>query len=868
MTAPDQLRQRVAFALSEIHVVSGQGPLEDNSLAMSHFYDTLLTNAFGNFRDVLIGTTLTPGMGRYLDMLRNDKPDLSIGRSPNENYAREIKQLFSIGLYRMWPDGSLILNSSDSPIDTYTQREIVGFAHAFTGWDYGYDGAYKTSFSATANWTRPMREVPVRHFTGPKRILNNEVLPGLATAMGQPLDPYANHSAAQITDPAYQALPAQELTATHDQLFNHPNTGPFICRQLIQRLVTSNPSRDYLYRVVQKFNDNGSGVRGDMKAVIKAILLDYEARSTDLYQDNIASGNKAKPAYGKQREPVLRIAAAARAFRPSNVSGTYSQTGGQTILITTSTPHLLTAGNSVFLEFTDTTADPAKPAPTTGTYTVLTTNSNPPAPSAPTANTYYIAAPGWMAGTYSQSGTTITVTMSGHWLPAGGKAYFQFTSGPAVGVANFDKSVLTVATSTAFDTPSGVGNNSGTTFTIINAPYSTTTSGQTVMISRFPGSYACTGPGGTITIDTANGGTGTYGVMADHHLSVGDSVFLNFTNSRDTTSSTPTSTENDLVYPIVSVPDDNTFTVTARSAANAAMNSDNQVVIFPQKAQPVVRSGSITTRASTFTLDTTDSDIGQTPLNSPTVFNFFLPDYKYPGSLASQGITTPEFQGTAETTVIRHANFILEGTLNPSSITGISSFKNGTNALVLDFSPWMATTAANLGLGVPTDATKPWTNNENISALIDQLSTLLVEGQLPAEAKTTIRNFVAQPISSISLSGTACTVTTVGNHRLVSGDSVVISGVNGGTFGGTANALNNTTTARTVTVPVGSTTTFTIPLACTVLPTSVSAAHVSVIPYNNATTTTTSAPDATQKRDRLRAIVHLILTSPDYTIQR
>jgi uncharacterized protein (DUF1800 family) len=196
-------------------------------------------------------------MGRYLDMLRNDKPDDSTGRIPNENYAREIKQLFSIGLFRMWPDGTLVLNSKYEPIDTYSQREIVGFAHVFTGWDYGYDGAYRTSLGAGADWTRSMREVPVRHFTGPKRVLNNEVLPGLAMAAGQPLDPHAAHNVTLYSDPAYQALAAKELNDSHSQLFNHPNVGPFVCRQLIQRLVTSHPSRAYLYRVVQKFKENG-----------------------------------------------------------------------------------------------------------------------------------------------------------------------------------------------------------------------------------------------------------------------------------------------------------------------------------------------------------------------------------------------------------------------------------------------------------------------------------------------------------------------------------------------------------------------------------------------------------------------------------
>lgn len=836
ITGADQLRQRIAFALSEIHVLSGQGPLEDNSLAISHFYDTLLSNAFGNFRDILAGTTLTPGMGRYLDMLRNDKPDLTVGRTANENYAREIKQLFSIGLYRMWPDGTLMLNSKDSPIDTYSQREVVGLAHTFTGWDYGYDGDMHTSFSSATNWMRPMRETPARHYTGPKRVLNNQVLPGLSTVGGQPLDPYATHNAAYYADAAYRALPSQEFNAVHDMLFNHPNVGPFICRQLIQRLVTSSPSRDYLYRVVQKFNDNGSGVRGDMKAVIKAILLDYEARSPDLLTI---------PAYGKQREPLTRITAAARAFRPANLTGTYSQNGSNAITITTSAPHLLQTSNSTLLGFTDATT-PAATAPADGTYSVASVAST---------TQYTINSPGWMTGTYNQTAgsSVMTVTMSGHWLPAGGQAYFDFTSGTANGNTSLDQKVLTVATSTAFDTPSGVGNVSGSTFTL-TAPDTTARSGN-VMIARFAGSYSCTGAGGTITIDTTNGGTGTYGVMANHGLSVGDSVFLNFTNSRDTTSFNETSTENDLVYTIVSVPDATTFTVTARSAANAAINSDNQVYVFPQKSQPLVRNGTIKTQTSTYTMDNTDLELVQTPLYSATVFNFFLPDFKFSGTLASQGITTPEFQLTAETSTVYQANFLYNGIFNPSSTTGISSFKTGTNALVLDFSPWMGN-ATDLGLGAGPQTSQAWTSNANVSTLIDRLNTLLLADQLPANAKTAIMNVIGGQIASIS-TGNPCTITMGGAHGLQTGDSVTITGVTGGSF---SSSINST---FTITVPAGSTTTFTIPITCNNLTNLVlTSSTASVIPYTNATPTTTNI------RDRLRTILHLILTSPDYTIQR
>jgi uncharacterized protein (DUF1800 family) len=876
ISGEDQLRQRVAFALNEIHVVSAVGLLEDNSRALADFYDTLLDNAFGNFRDLLEATTLAPGMGRYLDMLKNDKPDLAVGRIPNENYAREIMQLFSIGLYRMWPDGTLVLNSKYEPVDTYTQREIVGVAHVFTGWDYGYDGNFRTSLGATGatgDWTRPMREVPVRHFTGPKRVLNNEVLPGLATVGGQPLDPYATHTSTAYNDPTYQALPAKELDAVHDQLFNHPNTGPFICRQLIQRLVTSHPSRGYLYRVVQKFENHGdvpqygSNLRGNMRAVIKAILLDHEARWNGS-DTPVASTDT----YGKQREPIMRVANAARAFRPGNVTGDYEQngllntSGVPYITIDTSpTPHRLAAGNSVFLEFTAATSS-TEPPPTTGIYTVL---SNP----APTPTSYAIAATGWVTGTYSQDpgSNVMTINISSHWLPGDnaaksqtlapenlGQAYFDFTSGTANGLASFDQTVRTVQTSTSYDTPSQVGNVAGTTFTI-TAPDTTGRSGN-VMISRFGGSYNCTVAGGPITIDTASGTAGnssTYGSMADHHLLVGDQVFINFTDSRDTTSNNETSTENDLVYTIATVPDPNTFTVTSRNALNARINSANTAYVFPLKAQPLARNGTITMRQSTFKLDNTDTELAQTPLNSPTVFNYFLPDYKFPGTLASKGITTPEFEGTAETTVMRQSNFLRDGIFNPGANIDISSFRNGSNALIMDLSPWMVDANDNTGtvgavFGPGLQPTQEWTSDANLETLVDRLNALLLGGKLPSGAKDTIVNWVKHRTISAITAGNPCTVTTSTPHGLVTGEAVTISGVSGG-----SPSINGSN--RIITEVPGEPTKFTVPLNVTGSP---SGGQVIVLDYTN------SDPTPTQVRNRLRAIIHLILTSPDFTIQR
>jgi uncharacterized protein (DUF1800 family) len=285
LTAPDQLRHRVAFALSQILVVSEDGVLDERTYALANYHDLLATNAFGNFRTLLEAVTLSPAMGRYLDMYRNDKPDYAAGRGPNENYAREILQLFSIGVRRMWPDGTAKLNRAGLPVDTYDQPVIVGFAHVFTGWD-NFRTNVATTFGGSTDYTRPMSLVQARHDTNTnKRLLDNVVLPS-----GQ-------DGSRAGTDDLREAL---------DLIFEHPNTGPFICRQLIQRLVTGNPSPGYLYRVAQVFDDNGAGVRGDLKAVVTAILTDPEARDRDLAMT--------KYTHGHLREPVLRVSALFRAF--------------------------------------------------------------------------------------------------------------------------------------------------------------------------------------------------------------------------------------------------------------------------------------------------------------------------------------------------------------------------------------------------------------------------------------------------------------------------------------------------------------------------------------------------------------------------
>ncbi|PYJ11518.1 MAG: hypothetical protein DMF06_02450 [Verrucomicrobia bacterium] len=289
ISAPDQLRQRVAFALSEILVVSNTtGNLGNQPGALPAYYDVLVNGAFGNFRQLLENITLNPAMGRYLDMLKNDKANTAGTRLPNENYAREIMQLFSIGLYHLNLDGSLTLSSVGLPIATYDQQAILGTAAVFTGWTYAQT-TNPPVFNPPADWRNPMVNVVSHHSTDPKTILNGVLIPGGQTA-------------------------AQDFATTLDTIFNHPNVGPFICRQLIQRLVTSNPSPGYLYRVTAVFNDNGQGVRGDLKAVVRAILLDYEARGSA----------KTTQGAGHQREPVIRLTNLLRAFNATSMDGKFS----------------------------------------------------------------------------------------------------------------------------------------------------------------------------------------------------------------------------------------------------------------------------------------------------------------------------------------------------------------------------------------------------------------------------------------------------------------------------------------------------------------------------------------------------------------
>lgn len=303
-TAPDQLRQRVAFALSQIFVVSlTNDAVSQYKRGAASYLDMLGREAFGNYRDLLEAVTLHPMMGLFLSHLRNQKE--SGNRIPDQNYAREVMQLFSIGLHELNPDGTLVL-AGGQPVETYDQEDIVGLSRVFTGFSWAGPDTQNGRFFGSSNPAPdpnrdvlPMQAYPQYHSTLPKSFLG-ATIPSQGSA-----DPRAS------------------LRIALDTLASHPNIAPFFGRQLIQRLVTSNPSPAYIGRVSQAFNAGrfvykdftaGSGRRGDLRATIAAVLLDVEARDR---------AKTADPTFGKVREPVLRLAAWMRAFNAQSASGNF-----------------------------------------------------------------------------------------------------------------------------------------------------------------------------------------------------------------------------------------------------------------------------------------------------------------------------------------------------------------------------------------------------------------------------------------------------------------------------------------------------------------------------------------------------------------
>ncbi len=353
--AHDQLRQRTAAALEQIFVVSDrEGTIGTRHFGHARYCDMLADFADGvrhiqppngtyapavggviRVRELLEDISKSPIMGKYLSHLKNQKaiftdtnangiqdPGEETTLSPDENYAREIMQLFSIGLLELHYDGSLRLGSDGQPIATYTNDDIKELSKVFTGWSFAWSQnsaangyvpaiAQTTNFfgSEGAEYFHPGYENPMKNFVAYHDQGTKSFLPAVAPAT---LPAYTGTATDTVAREAYAEA---ELDSTMDKLFNHPNIGPFLCRLLIQRFVTSNPSRGYLYRVGQKFDNDGSGVRGNLKAVVNAILLDYEARSLNNVDPQIVgTSTSVNVGYGKVKEPILRYVQVLRAF--------------------------------------------------------------------------------------------------------------------------------------------------------------------------------------------------------------------------------------------------------------------------------------------------------------------------------------------------------------------------------------------------------------------------------------------------------------------------------------------------------------------------------------------------------------------------
>jgi len=297
LAGPDQMRKRIALALSEMFVVSVT-PISSvhPAYVIAGYWDVLTANAFGNFRQLLEALTLNAGMGFFLS-IRNSLRENSEGRRPDENYAREVMQLFTLGLYQLNLDGTPKLDADNKPLDTFSQDDVSNLARVFTGyaWDYFSNGGSYTTVAWEENQvpspqfaTNPMRFIPNYHSTTDVNFLGTQIT---GTTPGE--------------DALHIAL---------DRLFYHDNVGPFFARQMIQRLVTSNPSPAYVQRVATVFGNNGAGERGDLKAVWTAILTDEEARAMPTAADTLS---------GKLREPIVRFAQWARTAEVASDSGAY-----------------------------------------------------------------------------------------------------------------------------------------------------------------------------------------------------------------------------------------------------------------------------------------------------------------------------------------------------------------------------------------------------------------------------------------------------------------------------------------------------------------------------------------------------------------
>ena len=291
LSAPDTLRQRITLALSEIFVTAIDGLVGSGwrQFSAAAYLDLLEANAFGSHRTLLQQISLSAPMGQFLTFRGSAKANTTTGALPDENYARELMQLFTIGLLQLNPDATPTLTNGKTT-ETYSQADITGLARVFTGWDFDLAGLTGAAATATPDFVRrPMTQVASRYETGAKTFLGTTIPAGTDATQG--------------------------LTLALDAIFAHANVAPFFSRQLIQRLVASNPSAGYVTRVASVFNDDGSGMKGNLRAVVRALLLDDEARN---------ASTAASPSFGKLRKPMLRFVAWARAYSAASPSGLWN----------------------------------------------------------------------------------------------------------------------------------------------------------------------------------------------------------------------------------------------------------------------------------------------------------------------------------------------------------------------------------------------------------------------------------------------------------------------------------------------------------------------------------------------------------------
>ncbi len=813
VTAEDQLRQRLAFALSEILVVSwanNTGPLRDNGRVLADYYDTLVDYCLpssgrtdsGTFRGVLKNVTLTPAMGIYLDMRGNQKEDLSLGRHPNENYSREIMQLFSVGLNRTWDDGKFVLDSTAGLVATYTQPSILGVAGLLTGWNYAQpnqsNGRLPTNFGPASDFLNAMVLVPGQHdFVNPKLLLNNVVTPAatgqtprvtlssvsggspckvntatvhglkigdtvrisgvnggtfsapinamlvvtnvvdsysfnvgttgssatnINLTAGTPTYSSATVTGASVTPVAYTTTIApitgsqfdsggttqphpydqyglKELDTVIDNICNNDNVPPYICRQLIQRLVTSNPSAGYVYRVVQAWKDNGAGVRGDLGAVVRKILLDGEARNSTAVAAN--------PAFGKQREPMLRLTGAARAFPAIPYTGTYAQLPANTVnanklRITTSAVNDLSSGSNVALNFKANYTSTVPPTPFTN----------------PTSTTYSIGASLGIAATHTtiaSIGTgnpTVITTSQPHGLPGplntvwptGLSGQFSSTINGAVSATSTGANSFTlpIDTTTVFQVASvAVGD-------------------PCVVTTTAPHNLAIGSTTNGVTINGVNGG-----------------AFVGAINSTNLS--------------VVGI-DDTTFQVTGVSCSS------------PPTSYTTWREVSNPCRV------TTQVAHGLATGDSVTI------------SSVSGGSFTPTINGTFPVTVVDSTSFTVASscaaasTPNTGNIQGGNTIDvNATGMVNVTYSQAAGSNVMTVNTGGP---------QTNIAIPVPNSATTTLKSRVYLDVLT--RNSTAS-IASIA-TGYPCIVTTTAPHGLAEGDVVTMASVTGGSFTPTINS--------------------------------------------------------------------------------